>query len=312
MTTVLDTAIAPDRAEPAARSGVSLTDLWLLLTTTIWGANYAVVKYGTDHMDALAFNGARILMATLAFGLLAVLQRRRPGARPIARRDVLALLALGVLGNCVYQTLFAEGVAHTKAGNAALVLAASPALIALIGRWLGIEHVGARAYGGVALSMAGIALVVLGGSMHESSGATLTGDAVVVAAAVCWAWYTVLLKPLTHRVSLVDISALTLVGGMIPLLFVSAPAFAATAWTSVSVRVWGAMTFAGIGSLVIGYLGWYRGVRVLGPTRTAIYSNLQPLIALGVAWAMLPGETPTAWQVAGAVAIIAGVVLTRA
>src|SRR6185312_2960354 len=198
MTTVLDTAIAPDRAEPAARSGVSLTDLWLLLTTTIWGANYAVVKYGTDHMDALAFNGARILMATLA---------------------------LGVLGNCVYQTLFAEGVAHTKAGNAALVLAASPALIALIGRWLGIEHVGARAYGGVALSMAGIALVVLGGSMHESSGATLTGDAVVVAAAVCWAWYTVLLKPLTHRVSLVDISALTLVGGMIPLLFVSAPAF---------------------------------------------------------------------------------------
>src|SRR6185312_10254762 len=130
MTTVLDTAIAPDRAEPAARSGVSLTDLWLLLTTTIWGANYAVVKYGTDHMDALAFNGARILMATLAFGM----------------RDVLALLALGVLGNCVYQTLFAEGVAHTKAGNAALVLAASPALIALIGRWLGIEHVGARAY----------------------------------------------------------------------------------------------------------------------------------------------------------------------
>ena len=311
MTTALDTAMTPDRADQPARSGVSLTDLWLLLTTTIWGANYAVVKYGTDHMDALAFNGARILMATLAFGVLAVWQRRRPGARPLSRRDALLLLALGVLGNCIYQTLFAEGVAHTRAGSAALLLAASPALIAVIGRWLGVERIGAKGYGGVALSMLGIALVVLGGSMHEAVGGSLTGDAIVIAAAVCWAWYTVLLKPLADRVSLIDISALTLVGGMIPLLFISAPSFAATAWRSVTPQTWGAMVFAGIGSLVIGYLGWYRGVRVLGPTRTAIYSNLQPVIALGVAWMML-GEQPTAWQGAGAVTIIAGVVLTRA
>lgn len=311
MTTVLDTAMAPDRAEPPARSGVSITDLWLLLTTTIWGANYAVVKYGTNHMDALAFNGARILMATLAFGVLAAVQRRRPGARRVSRRDVLLLLALGVLGNCVYQTLFAEGVAHTRAGSAALLLAAAPALIAVIGRWLGIERIGMRGYAGVALSMLGIALVVFGRSGHETAGESLTGDAIVIAAAVCWAWYTVWLKPLTDRVSLIDISALTLVGGMIPLLIISAPSFAATAWGSVTPLTWAAMAFAGIGSLVIGYLGWYRGVRVLGPTHTAVFSNLQPVVALGVAWMML-GETPTAWQGAGAVTIIAGVVLTRA
>ncbi len=52
-------------------------------------------------------------------------------------------------------------------------------------------------------------------------------------------------------------------------------------------------------------------MRVLGPTHTAVFSNLQPVIALGVAWMML-GEQPTAWQGAGAVTIIAGVVLTRA
>ncbi|HEY7896573.1 MAG TPA: DMT family transporter [Gemmatimonadaceae bacterium] len=311
MTTVLDTAMAPDRADPPVRSGVSRTDLWLLLTTTIWGANYAVVKYGTNHMDALAFNGARILMATLAFGVLAAVQRRRPGARRVSRRDALTLLALGVLGNCVYQTLFAEGVAHTRAGSAALLLAASPALIAVIGRWLGIERIGVRGYAGVALSMLGIALVVFGRSGHDAAGESLAGDAIVVAAAVCWAWYTVWLKPLTDRVSLIDISALTLVGGMIPLLVISAPSFAATAWGSLTPRMWAAMAFAGIGSLVIGYLGWYRGVRVLGPTHTAVFSNLQPVVALGVAWMML-GETPTAWQGAGAVTIIAGVVLTRA
>ena len=33
-------------------------------------------------------------------------------------------------------------------------------------------------------------------------------------------------------------------------------------------------------ALVIAYYFWYRGVRVIGPTRTAMYSNLQPLIAV--------------------------------
>jgi drug/metabolite transporter (DMT)-like permease len=51
-------------------------------------------------------------------------------------------------------------------------------------------------------------------------------------------------------------------------------------------------------------------VQVLGPTRTAMYSNLQPVIALAAAWMWL-GEIPTPWQALGAGTIIAGVVLTR-
>jgi drug/metabolite transporter (DMT)-like permease len=51
-------------------------------------------------------------------------------------------------------------------------------------------------------------------------------------------------------------------------------------------------------------------VRVLGPTRTAIYSNLQPAIALAAAWVAL-GEVPTLLQGLGAATIIAGVILTR-
>ena len=70
------------------------------------------------------------------------------------------------------------------------------------------------------------------------------------------------------------------------------------------------MFYSGIFALVIAYLFWYRGVQVLGPTRTAMYSNLQPVIALGAAWAAL-GEVPTPWQALGAGTIIAGVVLTR-
>jgi len=70
------------------------------------------------------------------------------------------------------------------------------------------------------------------------------------------------------------------------------------------------MVYSGIGALVIAYLFWYRGVRVIGPTRTAMYSNVQPVFAVIIAWVVL-GEVPTLWQGVGAASIMSGLLLTR-
>lgn len=311
MASPVRTTIAPDRVAVPDRSGLSSTDALMLLTCVLWGVNYTVVKYGTEQLDALAYNGARIALAIVAFAALAL---RRRGRR-IAPADAAALLALGLLGHGVYQYLFAEGVARTRAGSAALVLAATPAFVAIIGRLLGVERVGRRGYAGIALSLAGIAVVVSGGAARgahtaDPRGATLTGNLMILAGGICWSLYAVLLKRFTHRVSLVDISAITLLGGGIPLLLFSLPQLRATHWGQVHWLTWGAIVYSGLGSLVLGYLGWYRGVRVLGPTATAVYTNLQPVVALLVSWWLL-AEVPTAWQGLGAVTIIGGVILTR-
>ena len=97
----------------------------------------------------------------------------------------------------------------------------------------------------------------------------------------------------------------------VPLLVASTPAIIATDWSHVGVGGWLALFYSSIVSMGIAYLFWYRGLRILGPTRTAVYSNLQPIIALIVAWAFL-GENPTVFQGVGAATIIAGVFLTRA
>jgi drug/metabolite transporter (DMT)-like permease len=91
---------------------------------------------------------------------------------------------------------------------------------------------------------------------------------------------------------------------------VSLPQVAATPWTALPVSAWGALLYSGLLALAVAYLFWYRGVRVLGPTRSAMYSNLQPVVALIVAWIAL-GEKPTVIQVLGAVAIMTGLLLTR-
>jgi drug/metabolite transporter (DMT)-like permease len=283
-----------------------VTDALLVLMAVIWGVNFSVVKYGAGALSPLAFNGARLGIAAVALAALAFI----PRPARIARRDAVMLLLLGVLGNCVYQVLFIEGVALTRAGDAALVVAASPALIALLGRMLGIERTSRRGAIGIALSILGIGIVVYTGTRTAARGASAFGDLLELGGSVAWALYTVLLTPYTRRVDGVTLSAYTMIGGAAALEVIALPEILRVSWTTLSMGAWAAMLYSGLGALVIAYLFWYRGVRVIGPTRSAMYSNLQPLVALLVAWPML-GEMPTAWQGVGTVCIMAGLLLTR-
>jgi len=274
----------------------------------IWGVNYSVIKYGVGLMTPVAYNAVRVALAALVLLGIAFVW----GGPAPSRRDVLALLALGALGNGVYQIFFAEGLARTRAGEAALVVGASPALIALFGRFMGVERITARGALGIALSIFGVGLVVLGSATGHGagSGGSLFGDFLVICGSICWAIYTILLVPYSQRLSGFWIIAMSLLGGSIVLLTVGARAIVAQDWSAFPVPGWIALVYSGLGGLVIAYLFWYRGVKVLGPTRTALFANLQPFIALLVAWITLH-ETPTAWQAVGAGTIVGGVLLTR-
>ncbi len=304
---VLDSTVDAPKA-PAAHWA---TDALLLVMALIWGVNFIVVKRGTQLMRPLAFGGARVAIAATALIVVVIVMRERWPSR----RDVIALLMLGVIGNGLYQWFFIEGVSRTRAGTAALVLAAAPAFMAIIGRILGVEQVTGRRVLGIAASLFGMVLVVFG-SAHPVAGpsgdvSTLAGNMLVLAACLCWATYTVLLKPYTERVPGISLSAVTMIGGAIPLVAVSTPDIVRTPWSALPIGAWGALGYSGILALVVAYLFWYRGVRVIGPTRSAMYSNLQPVVALVVAWLAL-GEQPTVVQVVGAAAIMIGLLLTRA
>ena len=111
----------------AAQPSFGVTDLLLLTMAVIWGVNFVVVKYATQIFSPVAFTGLRVGAAALF--LLSVAFAR--GRISLPRRDVIGLLLLGVIGNALYQLFFVHGVARTRAGNAALIVGAAPAIIAL-------------------------------------------------------------------------------------------------------------------------------------------------------------------------------------
>jgi drug/metabolite transporter (DMT)-like permease len=133
------------------------------------------------------------------------------------------------------------------------------------------------------------------------------GPALVLAAALAWACYAVLLKPFAARVDPLQLSAWTLFGGVALLVPLAAPGLARLHPTAVAPAAWGAVLYSSLVAMVLAYLFYYRGVRVVGAVRTSMFSNLQPIVALAVAAATL-GERPGPWQLAGAGLIAAGLV----
>ena len=289
------------------RTAFGATDMWLIGMSVIWGVNFSVVKSALAAMPALTFTGLRVaIAATVLWGISATVRN----APLPSRRDVIALLGLGIIGNGFYQCLFIVGMSHTRAGIAALVIAASPAWIAIVSRILGREQLPSRGWAGIGLQLTGVACVVVGTGAMEASRDAIFGAGLIALGSIMWAVFTVLLQPFTQRTHPIHLSAITMTSGGIFCLVFALPGMVRMDWGSVTLPAWGAVLYASVGALVIAYLLFYRGIRVLGPTRTAMYSNLQPIIALAVA-AIVLSERPTGWQLLGATLIMAGLLISR-
>lgn len=276
----------------------------LMVMAVIWAVNFSIAKVALEELSPLAFNALRF---PLAAALLYVVLRSR-GTVPLpARAEWPRVLALGVLGNLLYQMCFIFGLDRTTAGNASLLLASTPMITALLSAAVGHERVRPRVWLGVFATFGGILLVVLGGHAQvEAGGNTLAGDLIMFGASLTWAFYTVGSRPLVERYGALPTTAWTLWIGTAGLVLAGLVDAVRTDLQQVSVLTWLAVLYAGVLSIGVAYIIWYYGVAVLGNTRTSTYSNVVPVIALLTAWLVL-GEVPTAAQIAGTAVILTGV-----
>jgi len=306
---------SPQLLRPAAGTSIEVTaedrrvtDLLLLVMAVIWGINFSVLKFGTQFISPLAFNGLRIpIAAATQLGIAGALGLPRVG-RAVAWR----LTLLGMLGNGVYQVFFILGIVRTRVATAALIIAATPAFIAILGRLSGTEHLSRRQWGGIALQLVGCFTVVLGSARAAAGGGSdsLVGVALILTASMSWAVYSIALRGVASQVHTLQLGGYTMLGGALVTIAVALPAMLATDWLAVPFAAYGAVLYSAILAMVVAYLFWYRGLRVLGPTRTAVYSNLQPLFAAAVAYLVFR-EIPTVPQSIGAALVISGLLLTR-
>jgi drug/metabolite transporter (DMT)-like permease len=214
-----------------------------------------------------------------------------------------------LLGNTCYQLTFTVGLARTTATNSALILSTLPTVVAVFAGALGLERITPRMRWGIALGTLGVILVITTRGIGFKAD-TLVGDLITVLAVLCWAGYTVGLRAVPPGISPLRITAVTTLAGTPGLVLAGLPGMLRLDWGGVDLKVWLAVGYASVLSLVVAYLLWNRSVQLVGGTRTAIYMCVTPLVAAAGAWLLL-GERLHPLQAVGAVLIVAGVLLTR-
>ena len=299
------------------------TDALVVLCTLIWGVNYAIVKAGLREFPHLGFNAMRLGVASLLF--LAVLAFARAGgqsgddapgprrlfesARRIGRRDWLAILGLGAIGHFVYQLGFIGGLARTTVANSSLIIGSSPVVVTAVSALVGHERVTRRYWLGAALSLAGVYLVV--GSGAGLSRESLAGDLITLGAVCCWAVYVVGARALMERHSPLAVTGYSMAAGTLMYIPFGVPSLAGLDWGRIPAGAWAALLASAVFALFVAYLIWHESILRIGNIRTALYSNLTPVVALLSAVLFL-GDRVGVREVAGASAILVGVAVARA
>lgn len=255
------------------------------------------------------------LLAWLRFGLAAAAMahwvRRRPGEEALNAHDRKLLFLESFFGNFLFSICMLFGVSLTSALAAGVIMAAIPAVVALLSWFMLRERITPQVAAGIACAVCGIALVSFtkhaAGAGTAEAGTSLLGNLLLVGAVVCEALYVVLGKKLTGRVSAKRISALVNLWG----LALVTPFGLYQAWqfdfSGVAPASWTLLVFYSLAASMWTVWLWMTGLKHIPASSAGIYTVLLPVTAAGVG-VLLLGERFSGVQVAAFALALCGVV----
>jgi drug/metabolite transporter (DMT)-like permease len=290
------------------RGRLGRTDLLVLSVVLIWAASFSVVKYALREMGPLTFASVRFGTASVILLIWAWMT----GGKPVIRReDWFRTILVGLTAVGIYQVFWTVGLQYTTASNSSLMLATIPAWTAMFAAASGQERIAPLQIVGLCLSFAGVALTIRGGGAgFQLAWDSVRGDAMTLVAAALSGASAVLSRRLLARYSALRMMSVSMLCGTLFLVFVSVPELVAQQWSHISWGTWLALAFSAVPAAGIAYVIWFKSIGEIGASRTVIYNNLIPPVAILIALMTL-GERLTALQALGAVVVLGGVILTR-
>lgn len=284
------------------RTGLASSLALVTVLGLTWGCNWPVLKVGVTALAPLTFRTATLPFAALGLLAIAKLSGERAG---IPRAWWTRVAALAFCNITLWNVLIVFGVQQIPAGRSAIIAYTLPIWSVLFSLWLLHEPLSGRKIAGLALGMAGLA-VLLGEEAINVRRAPV-GTLLILGAALAWGLGTVLIRrwspPLPHAA----LTGWMMLLGWIPVAL-AAPVLdpGLRSLSAMSGGAWFAVLYNIFLSGAIANWVWFRMARTMPVAVSSLSSLLVPVIGVFSGMLFL-GERPGASEFVALALVLASV-----
>ncbi|SFL72118.1 Threonine/homoserine efflux transporter RhtA [Desulfomicrobium norvegicum] len=282
-----------------------LPRLAVLGAVVLWGASFSTMRIALQDLHPMSVMWLRMIIA-----LACILPLYRTVSLSAYRKgDWKLLVAAVVFQPCLYFWLESAALGLTSSAQAGIISASVPLLVAVAAWMILKEPLSTRVVGGLLLSVAGVAVLTLGGQATVSAPSPLLGNSMEFLAMVCAAANMIIIRILGRRYDAWTLTVMQVVTGclffspgIVHLMDVPAGTF--------DMQLVLILVFLGAG-VTLGAFSLYNWAITRMPASTAsAHINLIPVVAVGCGFAFL-GETMNPLQMAAACVVLCSVLMTQ-
>ncbi len=261
----------------------------LVLVSVLFGLNYVASKVVLDVVPPRAWVFYRVAATTLVllpFLLWRWRQRRWPSGRLWGW-----LLVAAILGVCVNQALFVEGLKRTVPAHSAIVNTSIPILTLIFASAIGQERFTLRKATAVAVALTGVLILLEVDRFVADSaeGKYVVGDLLTLGNATSFSMFLVLMRHLGRRVDPVAATMVCFVMATFILGAWSGPVLDTSSFCStLQPAIWPYVVFVILGGTVLTYLLNNWAIGHVESSLVVLYIYIQPIVA--TTWQTLRGD----------------------
>ncbi len=291
------------------RNPLNIVYLKLILATVIWGGTFIAGRIAVQDIGVFSIAFLRFTIATLL--LFAINAHRGQSIPKLTPSEWIGIVFLGLTGILAYNAFFLGGLKLLPASRASLIVALNPIAIALSSALIFRESLSKPKLFGILISLIGVSIIVSKGNPIDliKTGIGI-GDLLLFGCVASWVSYTLIGKQVLKTVSNLTATTYSCLIGCVALLPIALQEGLLSDLPKLSLNAIFSTFYMGILGTVVAFLWYSEGIRKLGTSRTAIFTNLVPTTAVLIG-VLGFGEPFTSSIALGGALVISGVLCTN-
>jgi len=274
-----------------------------LCAAAIWGGMYVVSKVVLEVIPPFSLLTLRLVLGILSLGIVILLRPRTQ----LTGKQVWQIFLVGFIGYGVSLGFQFVGTKLSTASNGSLVTSATPAFILLFAPLLLGEKASLRGIIALLVSTLGV-LAVIDPRTAELSPSLFWGNLSLLAAALTWALYSVLVRKVTRTADVITSTAIMLAGGLPSGIIFGAWEIQTQSLGAITPGIVGGILFLGIISTAIAMFLWNYAFAELPAAVASLTFFAQPVVGTMLG-ALFLGEKITPLFLFGGLLIGIGLVI---